>query len=52
MKGESEKIWEFRRKTEKMKKNFPSCILLILLTATNIRIAYFCKHEFDNIHIK
>ena len=61
MRGESEKIWEFWAKSEKNKGNLPNtdrrksdsyCILLFLLTATNKFIAYFCRHKFDNIHIK
>ena len=52
MRGESEKIWEFWAKSEKNKGNLSYCILLFLLTATNKFIAYFCRHKFDNIHIK
>ena len=46
MRGESEKIWEFWAKSEKNKGNLSYCILLFLF------IAYFCRHKFDNIHIK
>ena len=51
MGGESEKIWEFWAKAEKNKGNLSYCILLFLLTATNIAIFYFCNTQIWKIFI-
>ena len=51
MRGESEKIWEFWAKSEKNKGNLSYCILLFLLTATNIAIFYFCNTQIWKIFI-